>query len=1062
MTQKRKLCQQGTRQCVRRTNVKNNNTVRLYISKAKINGRSKQSVLLISFDGLGWKFIESNLTYTPNFDFIANTGAKAKNLIGVHPVKTYPVHTTFLTGLYPESHGIVDNKFWDPRYLEKFILEYDCSNFDTKFYNESEPIWMTMEKRGRRTGVYYWPGSTSYDQKPSLYTPPFCHIDCEKYKRPMMMEYLRLYLKVHCFFNWAKSFQRRIDTAIEWLVSDDPPELLLLYFEQPDLKGHSNGPNSKEYLKEIEAIDRDVLGYLLEQLRDHNLIDSINTIVVSDYGMIETQHTRQIRLHDYIKADSYFNNIAAREHIWPKPGRFEEVYNQLKAANNPHLNVYKKEDIPEELHYNDNRRIPPIYLVAEEGWLLRPEWNAVAEGKWTEGSHSWPPTENSAGIFYARGPAFKRGYSSPTTARAIDIYSLLCHILDEDPLPNNGSLSNMEEFLRGNETYNDTFWPNKVNASATSTTPSNSSSDSEISSNSSDYKRVLPFSSNKTRSGPEEQEHDWFEDCPPYEEPEWDTDNHNTNAQVANRAAMGSIPCRPEFESRIRQNEINNPKFNFLNNGDPYNAYFQHKVKEFKEQLGKGGEPSITPFPVLQKPKPLMQQQITLPEAAIPKEPPPDFEFVAEPPRSLPPPVTQEQLGARILAQERYDKIKGDGVPEDNEMNMDVEMEVDEPSSEPPLPPPLRDRLNDMDVDGPKPPKHSAPFVKPPPLPPSGPGAYAQIRRDYDPKAPKPAPPPMVPEKFLISPITGERVPASQMAEHMKINLLDPRWKEQRDRALNDKKTQEEVFAEGMAIGSSLKQLAERRTDIFGAGDEETGIGRKIGEEEERKPEKVTWDGHTGSMAATSRRAHAGITVEQQIEAIHKSKGLIPSEESERIGPKVPGHPSVADIIRGPPMQLPPRGLPLSIPSSMGASSLPPPPPGISIMMNAPPPPPPSMPPTGPPKFMGIPPPPPPGSHPMPPPQFMNMPPAPPPMQIRPPPSNKREHEPDDMMPKRVRLEGSEAHLIPEDEFLKTHPNLVTFIVQVPDLPEKGEWKLDGKPISLTLPLTDQFWCPVG
>lgn len=44
----------------------------------------------------------------------------------------------------------------------------------------------------------------------------------------------------------------------------------------------------------------------------------------------------------------------------------------------------------------------------------------------------------------------------------------------------------------------------------------------------------------------------------------------------------------PEFESRIRQNEINNPKFNFLNNGDPYNAYFQHKVKEFKESIGKG------------------------------------------------------------------------------------------------------------------------------------------------------------------------------------------------------------------------------------------------------------------------------------------------------------------------------------------------------------------------------------------------------------------------------------------------------------------------------------------
>ena len=44
----------------------------------------------------------------------------------------------------------------------------------------------------------------------------------------------------------------------------------------------------------------------------------------------------------------------------------------------------------------------------------------------------------------------------------------------------------------------------------------------------------------------------------------------------------------PEFESRIRQNEINNPKFNFLNPGDPYHAYFQQKIADIKEQDGKG------------------------------------------------------------------------------------------------------------------------------------------------------------------------------------------------------------------------------------------------------------------------------------------------------------------------------------------------------------------------------------------------------------------------------------------------------------------------------------------
>ena len=53
----------------------------------------------------------------------------------------------------------------------------------------------------------------------------------------------------------------------------------------------------------------------------------------------------------------------------------------------------------------------------------------------------------------------------------------------------------------------------------------------------------------------------------------------------------------PEFEQRIKQNELNNPKFTFLNSGDPYNAYYEHKVEEIRE--GK----DVTPPPAPEVPK---------------------------------------------------------------------------------------------------------------------------------------------------------------------------------------------------------------------------------------------------------------------------------------------------------------------------------------------------------------------------------------------------------------------------------------------------------------------------
>jgi splicing factor 3A subunit 1 len=57
---------------------------------------------------------------------------------------------------------------------------------------------------------------------------------------------------------------------------------------------------------------------------------------------------------------------------------------------------------------------------------------------------------------------------------------------------------------------------------------------------------------------------------------------------------------------------------------------------------------------------------------------------------------------------------------------------------------------------------------------------------------------PTVGDDYLISPITGEKIPASKVQEHMRIGLLDPRWVEQRDKQVSDKMNQETVYAAGL------------------------------------------------------------------------------------------------------------------------------------------------------------------------------------------------------------------------------------------------------------------------
>ncbi|CAJ0761193.1 15330_t:CDS:2, partial [Entrophospora sp. SA101] len=62
-------------------------------------------------------------------------------------------------------------------------------------------------------------------------------------------------------------------------------------------------------------------------------------------------------------------------------------------------------------------------------------------------------------------------------------------------------------------------------------------------------------------------------------------------------------------------------------------------------------------------------------------------------------------------------------------------------------------------------------------------------------------------------------------------------------------------------VAKNLKVFSGYRSDIFGT--EETEIGRK-----------VVWDGHTASINMATQRAAAGVSIDEQIAAIHRSKGL--------------------------------------------------------------------------------------------------------------------------------------------------------------------------------------------
>lgn len=68
-----------------------------------------------------------------------------------------------------------------------------------------------------------------------------------------------------------------------------------------------------------------------------------------------------------------------------------------------------------------------------------------------------------------------------------------------------------------------------------------------------------------------------------------------------------------------------------------------------------------------------------------------------------------------------------------------------------------------------------------------------------------------------VCPRCKQAISTTKMSEHVRIELLDPKWKEQKIKAQDRNK--ETNLTDNLTVFENLKQLAQARPDIFG-GDE--------------------------------------------------------------------------------------------------------------------------------------------------------------------------------------------------------------------------------------------------
>ena len=88
-------------------------------------------LVLISLDGFRWDYLDRNLPLE-NLRNLASGGIRAKWMVNQFQTKTFPNHWTLVTGLYEESHGLVDKYFFDEKLNKVSPFKLSISQFTTR------------------------------------------------------------------------------------------------------------------------------------------------------------------------------------------------------------------------------------------------------------------------------------------------------------------------------------------------------------------------------------------------------------------------------------------------------------------------------------------------------------------------------------------------------------------------------------------------------------------------------------------------------------------------------------------------------------------------------------------------------------------------------------------------------------------------------------------------------------------------------------------------------------------------------------------------------------------
>lgn len=251
--------------------------------------RRDRHVIVISLDGLPAYVLDDPAVPLPTLRALAREGAKAEAMRPVNPTVTWPNHTTMVTGVMPERHGLLYNglpvrrepgRTGSPVRIEAHV--------DQRSLVQAPTVYDLAFAAGLTTAQVDW---VAIERAPTLtyefqeYSHPEAPIAREMVAAGVLSE-----ADLATFSGGPITFRDEVWTrAGEFLITTHRPNLLLFHLLATDSMQHQYGTRSLAQQAAFALADTRV-GRLIDACRRAGILADTTFVVVSDHGFKSYTH----------------------------------------------------------------------------------------------------------------------------------------------------------------------------------------------------------------------------------------------------------------------------------------------------------------------------------------------------------------------------------------------------------------------------------------------------------------------------------------------------------------------------------------------------------------------------------------------------------------------------------------------------------------------------------------------------------------------------------------------------------------------------------------------------